>query len=389
MASYDHLPIWKDAVALATLLEEAVRRFPRYHKYALGSDLRRQAYAVCRGVVVANGEREGRARAVERLAVAVEELKLLVQMGKEVVGGASAPISGVSIAAKAAPTDGFVGGASAPTVAPIAAKAAPTGGVYTGGGIAGQASAAMLVSQPDRVPMGIFSDGNGQTGAHGVGDDVAGDILQIFPIAQSMVMETSLPDRHAGCAATPVKGAAAPGFEAPEQIGERGMVELQQPMQMVGHQHEGQGCAQSRFIASAQFPYRQSGQMEIGEQGQTILRHCGDNIAAPDFGDAANAQVATVGMSCHADNHARNTGAVVGGGSPTIRAKQDIAGKPAPTGGGDGFSTGEGSATGDGSVGGGLPPIGDPTKIVRQISAPHSGEIAGEPAPAKMFHVSL
>ena len=89
MARYDHLPIWKDAVSLAVLLEEAVRRFPRYHKYALGVDLRRQAYAVCRGVVVANGERDGRARAVERLAVAVEELKLLVQMGKEVKAFAS------------------------------------------------------------------------------------------------------------------------------------------------------------------------------------------------------------------------------------------------------------------------------------------------------------
>ena len=89
MARYDHLPIWKDAVSLAVLLEEAVRRFPRYHKYALGADLRRQAYAVCRGVVVANGERDGRARAVERLAVAVEELKLLVQMGKEVKAFAS------------------------------------------------------------------------------------------------------------------------------------------------------------------------------------------------------------------------------------------------------------------------------------------------------------
>lgn len=89
MARYDHLPIWRDAVRLATLLEECVRRFPRYHKYALGADLRRQAYAVCRGVVVANGEREGRERAVERLAIAVEELKLLVQMGKEVRAFAS------------------------------------------------------------------------------------------------------------------------------------------------------------------------------------------------------------------------------------------------------------------------------------------------------------
>src|SRR5437762_4048574 len=89
MARYDHLPIWKDATRLAVVLEEAVRRFPRYHKYTLGTDLRRQAYAVCRGVVVANNEREGRARALERLVVAVEELKLLVQMGKEVRAFAS------------------------------------------------------------------------------------------------------------------------------------------------------------------------------------------------------------------------------------------------------------------------------------------------------------
>jgi hypothetical protein len=55
MARYDHLPIWKDAVSLAALLEEVVRRFPRYHKYTLGADLRRQAYAVCRGVVAEDG----------------------------------------------------------------------------------------------------------------------------------------------------------------------------------------------------------------------------------------------------------------------------------------------------------------------------------------------
>ncbi len=70
MARYDHLPIWKDAVTLAGVLEEAVRRFPRYHKYALGTDLRRQAYAICRGVVVANGERERREQALDRLILA-------------------------------------------------------------------------------------------------------------------------------------------------------------------------------------------------------------------------------------------------------------------------------------------------------------------------------
>ena len=48
MARYEHLLIWKDAVSLAVLLEEAVRRFPLPQYDALGADLRRQAYAVCR-----------------------------------------------------------------------------------------------------------------------------------------------------------------------------------------------------------------------------------------------------------------------------------------------------------------------------------------------------
>jgi hypothetical protein len=40
------LPIWRDANLL--LLEEVVRGFTRYHKYSLGSDLRRQAMIICR-----------------------------------------------------------------------------------------------------------------------------------------------------------------------------------------------------------------------------------------------------------------------------------------------------------------------------------------------------
>lgn len=39
------LPIWRDANRLLIEIEQAVRKFPRYHKYALGSDLRRQVGA--------------------------------------------------------------------------------------------------------------------------------------------------------------------------------------------------------------------------------------------------------------------------------------------------------------------------------------------------------
>lgn len=36
MARYRHPPIWQTALDLAVRLEQAVRRFPRYHKYTLG-----------------------------------------------------------------------------------------------------------------------------------------------------------------------------------------------------------------------------------------------------------------------------------------------------------------------------------------------------------------
>lgn len=48
MARFRHLPIWKDAMDLALHLENAVRRFARYHKYTLGSELRQTAQRLCR-----------------------------------------------------------------------------------------------------------------------------------------------------------------------------------------------------------------------------------------------------------------------------------------------------------------------------------------------------
>lgn len=40
MAYYKNLPIWRDAMRLAVEMEVAVRGFPRYHKYTLGTELR-------------------------------------------------------------------------------------------------------------------------------------------------------------------------------------------------------------------------------------------------------------------------------------------------------------------------------------------------------------
>ena len=84
MAQLDHLPIWRDANRLLVVIEEAVRQFPRYHKYTLGTDLRRQAMGICRLIVRAYHEKDNRAHHVRRLALAVDDFKVLVQLGKEV-----------------------------------------------------------------------------------------------------------------------------------------------------------------------------------------------------------------------------------------------------------------------------------------------------------------
>lgn len=89
-ARHAQLPIWRDANLLLLAVEQAVRRFTRYHKYALGTDLRRQAMTVCRLIVrAAVAPNDARERAVERLVLAVEDLKLSIQLAKELQAFAS------------------------------------------------------------------------------------------------------------------------------------------------------------------------------------------------------------------------------------------------------------------------------------------------------------
>jgi len=76
-------PLWRDANRLLLLVEEAVHHFPRYHKYAIGGDLRRQAMLVCRLVARAFNDTGGRSRQVEFLVVAVDDLKIQIQLAKE------------------------------------------------------------------------------------------------------------------------------------------------------------------------------------------------------------------------------------------------------------------------------------------------------------------
>lgn len=84
MAHYRHLPIWKAALDLAVHLEHAVRRFPRYHKYTLGTELRQTSQRLCRGVARANNASlEARIVALDQLVLAVDEIKTLLTLAQE------------------------------------------------------------------------------------------------------------------------------------------------------------------------------------------------------------------------------------------------------------------------------------------------------------------
>lgn len=85
MSRYRHLPIWKAALDLAVHLEKAVRRFPRYYKYTLGSELRQTAQRLCRLVARANEARAAaRLAALDELVLGVEEMKTLLTLAQEV-----------------------------------------------------------------------------------------------------------------------------------------------------------------------------------------------------------------------------------------------------------------------------------------------------------------
>ena len=58
MARYEHLPIYKAALDAAVHFEQVVAGFSRYHKYTLGTELRRASREVVLGIIRANSARE-------------------------------------------------------------------------------------------------------------------------------------------------------------------------------------------------------------------------------------------------------------------------------------------------------------------------------------------
>ena len=87
--SYGLPPIVKAAERLMLEIEQAVRRFPRYHKYTHGTRLREQAMAIARLAHRAWRDQAQRPIWTSKLIWAVDDLKLSLQLGKQIEAFAS------------------------------------------------------------------------------------------------------------------------------------------------------------------------------------------------------------------------------------------------------------------------------------------------------------
>jgi len=81
--------IVKAAERILVEVEKAVRAFPRYHKYAHGARLRDQAMAVAQAAHRAWRDRAHQVVAIERLSDAIDDMKISLQLGKQIEAFAS------------------------------------------------------------------------------------------------------------------------------------------------------------------------------------------------------------------------------------------------------------------------------------------------------------
>jgi hypothetical protein len=87
--SFQLPPVVKLAERLLVEIEKAVRRFARYHKYTVGADLRVQAMRVCKLAHRAWRDRRLQADWIAKLVWAVDDLKLNLQLVKQLQAFAS------------------------------------------------------------------------------------------------------------------------------------------------------------------------------------------------------------------------------------------------------------------------------------------------------------
>ncbi len=78
----NNFPIFKSAMGLTVYIEQIVRGFEKYHKYTIGIDLREMSKKILFLINRANLS-DNRVEALIRLRDSCEDMKILIQLSKE------------------------------------------------------------------------------------------------------------------------------------------------------------------------------------------------------------------------------------------------------------------------------------------------------------------
>ncbi|MCP4470947.1 MAG: hypothetical protein GY815_09715 [Gammaproteobacteria bacterium] len=77
---YRQLPIWRQVNQLLIAIEVAVRYFPRYHKYTLGTELRNKAMRICQVIHRVDTRKSSKYKLLQQLSELIDDIKRQVQI---------------------------------------------------------------------------------------------------------------------------------------------------------------------------------------------------------------------------------------------------------------------------------------------------------------------
>lgn len=80
---YKRLPVWREATRLMVEIENVVRCFSKYHRYTVGAELRSVVMRIGQVLHRAFSRKNNKHKLVQQLAELIEDLKLQIQIAKE------------------------------------------------------------------------------------------------------------------------------------------------------------------------------------------------------------------------------------------------------------------------------------------------------------------
>ena len=145
---------------------------------------------------------------------------------------------------------------------------------------------------PSTPGIRVLPNARSQSSAHRIGRNVGRLRAQAFIATKRVIVVSRLPDRRVGINA-PADGPSTPGLQDLHAASERSAPQLDQPMQMIRHDHPRQGACPARPLHSALRFYQQIDAGLIVEPAPTRVCHGGDRIDIAGLRPATNTKCGT------------------------------------------------------------------------------------------------